>query len=391
MKAPRWMNREVLLISFSAFFADLGYQTVIALFPILLVLVLGASPSTYGIATALAFGVGSVFGYIGGILGDRFSYKKIAILGNLFVPLLSLVGLAVSPTVAIVLFASGWWARNFRSPPRRSMLVLASTQKDRGKAFGFLHALDIGGGMLSILILAVVLLSGISYRTAILITALPILFSTVLLLFARDPSHEHIVRRSTSGSGIVNGNAARSAYLGILVATLLYGFSYYSLGFPILTIAEKSSSIAGIGSYAVYLGVSAVAGYYIGSRKLNKIKVLGTMGYILSGIGTLGLGFAYILGQGTAVFYLMVAVIGLSLGVIETLEPTIVSLIKVRGKVGSGMGALTASRSFGVFAANLIMGFLYMVNPFYSYTYAGLVSVAAGCIIMYYGKGFSKR
>jgi predicted MFS family arabinose efflux permease len=385
------MNREVLLISFSAFFADLGYQTVIAIFPIFLVLVLGASPSTYGLATALAFGVGSVFGYIGGILGDKFSYKKIAILGNLFVPLLSLVGLAVSPTVAIVLFASGWWARNFRSPPRRSMLVSASAPKDRGKAFGFLHALDIGGGMLSIIVLVAVLLSGISYSTAILITAVPILFSTVLLLFTRDPSRKRSTLRSTNGSGIVGGNAARSAYFGILVATMLYGFSYYSLGFPILTIAEKSSSIAGIGSYALYLGVSAVAGYYIGSRKLNKIKALGTMGYILSGIGTLGLGLAYLLGQGIAVFYLMVAIIGISLGAIETLEPTIVSLIRNRSSMGNGMGALTASRSFGVFAANIIMGFLYIVNPFYSYTYAGLVSVAAGCIIIYYGRGFHNR
>ena len=382
------MNREVLLISFSAFFADLGYQTVIAIFPIFLVIALKASPITYGIATALAFGIGSIFGYLGGILGDKFSYKKIAILGNLFVPLLSLVGLAISPVVAIVLFASGWWARNFRSPPRRSMLVSASASKDRGKAFGFLHALDIGGGMLSIVILIVLLISRISYSSAILLTAIPISFSTVLLLFAKDTKRHHKRHNLSKGSSIMGGKATRSAYFGILAATLLYGFSYYSLGFPILTIAQKSSNIAGIGSYAVYLGVSAVAGYYIGSRKLNRIKALGIAGYMLSGIGTLGLGFAYLLGNGVDIFYLMVAIIGLSLGVIETLEPTIVSFMKNHGSVGSGMGALTASRSFGVFAANIIMGFLYIANPFYSYAYAGLISVAAGCIILYYGKGF---
>ena len=385
------MNKDVLLISFSAFFADLGYQTVIATFPIFLVIVLNASPSTYGIATALAFGIGSIFGYLGGILGDKFSYKKIAILGNLFVPLLSLVGLAISPVVAIVFFASGWWARNFRSPPRRSMLVYASASKDRGKAFGFLHALDIGGGMLSIVILVVLLAIRVPYSSAILLTAIPILFSTVLLFFAKDTKHNPASHRQSKGNSITGGNVTHSAYLGILAATLLYGFSYYSLGFPILTIAEKSSSIVGIGSYAVYLGVSAVAGYYIGSRKLNRIKTLGIAGYMLSGIGTLGLGFAYLFGNGVAIFYLMVAVIGLSLGVIETLEPTIVSFMKNRSSVGSGMGALTASRSLGVFAANIIMGFLYIVNPFYSYAYAGLISVVAGCIILYYGNGFSSK
>ena len=388
MKKPQWMNREVLLISFSAFSADLGYQTVIALFPIFLVLTLRASPSTYGLATALAFGVGSVFGYLGGVLGDKFGYKKISILGNLFVPLLSLAGLAVSPVFAIVLFASGWWARNFRSPPRRSMLVSASSAKNRSRVFGFLHALDIGGGMLSIVILIFLLAGGMAYRTAILLTSIPILFSTVLLLFTKEAGSVHKAGSMGRNSRIGENKTSRRAYFGILAATLLYGFSYYSLGFPILTIAERSSSLVGIGSYAVYLGVSAVAGYYIGTKKLNRIKALGTVGYMLSGIGTLGLGFAYLLGQGAYVFYIMVALIGLSLGAIETLEPTIMSFIKKYGNVGGGMGALTASRSLGVFAANIIMGFLYIVNPFYSYAYAGIVSVAAGFIIMHYGKGF---
>ena len=37
------------------------------------------------------------------------------------------------------------------------------------------------------------------------------------------------------------------------------------------------------------------------------------------------------------------------------------------------MGWLTASRSAGLFAANIIMGFLYFVDPAYSYLYAGAV------------------
>ncbi len=87
------MTKNVLLVSFSAFFADMGYQSAIALFPIFLVTVLGASASTFGLATAAAFGIGSFFGYLGGLMSSRFNDKHIAILGNALIPLISLMGL----------------------------------------------------------------------------------------------------------------------------------------------------------------------------------------------------------------------------------------------------------------------------------------------------------
>jgi nitrate/nitrite transporter NarK len=87
-----WLKRDVLLISLSAFFADAGYQALIAGFPIFLVLDLRAPVYILGIAMALAYGIGSVFAYAGGILSDRYGKKKIAIAGNLLIPILSFTG-----------------------------------------------------------------------------------------------------------------------------------------------------------------------------------------------------------------------------------------------------------------------------------------------------------
>jgi MFS family permease len=387
------MNREVLLLSFSAFFADMGYQAAIAIFPIFLVLTLGANPSLFGLASALAFGVGSFFGYIGGWMGDRFGNKWVAVLGNAFIPLISLMGLAVSPVSAALLFSGGWWARNFRTPPRRSMLVSASPGKaDMGKVFGFLHMLDIGGGMISILLLLALLSIGLGFGPILLLTALPIAISTALLIFANDGKRlvekgRNRMRKMKEAS--MEKRGGKGAYSGILIASSMYGFSSYSLGFPILTIVNGSNDFLGIGSYAVYLGVSAAVGYYIGSRKLNRIKALGTIGYILSGFGTALLGFAYVFGQNIPLMYLAVGILGFALGVIETLEPTLISFIKGMGNMGRGMGALTASRSIGIFLANLIMGVLYVTNPFYSYGYAAVVSVAAGIVVLRSGRGFT--
>ena len=387
--ATGWLNRNVLLISFSAFFADLGYQTAIAIFPIFLVTVLKAPTYEFGIANAVAFGIGSLFGYMGGLMSDRFGDKRISILGNAFIPLLSLMGLAVSPAVAILLFSGGWWARNFRSPARRAMLVRSSSRADRSRSFGFLHMLDIGGGLLSIVILLALVSAMLSFKYILLLTIIPLAVSTSLLAFTKRSAKAKAAVQK--GSGTPGARAAgASTYKGIIIATALYGFSYYSLGFPILTIAQRSGSLLGIGSYGVYLGVSAVVGYYIGSRKrINRIRALALVGYALSGLGTLLLGVGYLFGSGDIVLYAAVAVLGFALGVIETLEPTIISFIKGAGELGRGMGSLTASRSIGIFSANLIMGLLYVVSPFYSYSYAGVVSLAAGLIVFAYGRKFS--
>ncbi|MCW6159930.1 MAG: MFS transporter [Candidatus Micrarchaeales archaeon] len=382
------MNRDVLLISFSAFFADLGYQAIHALFPIFLVITLSTPASAFGLANAIAYGIGSFFGYLGGIVSDRYSDKKVAVLGNLFIPLMSLTGLTVSPTVAIALFAGGWWARNFRTPPRRSLLVGSTTEQNRGRVFGFLHALDIGGGMFSVAMLLLLVAAGVAFRSILLLTVIPLAISTLLLLPAKD------IRRNgkkakpepvRSKKGRIN----RSTFRGILLSTALFGFSYYSLGFPILTIAQKSTNLLGIASYGVYLGVSAITGYWIGSKRLNYVKGLSILGYSLSGIGTAILALGYLYSSSVAILYVGVAILGFALGVIETFEPTIVSFVKGVRELGKGMGALTASRSIGIFMGNLIMGVLYVLSPFYSYSYAAIISVAAGMIMYRMGSGFN--
>ncbi|MEM3838956.1 MAG: MFS transporter [Candidatus Micrarchaeaceae archaeon] len=395
MKRPKWMNRDVLLLSFSAFFADLGYQTAVALLPIIIVAVLGASALIYGITTAVAFGVGSLFGYIGGIMSTKYNDKYIAILGNSLIPMLSLLGLANSVFVAVALFCGGWWARNFRSPARRKLIVKATTVENRVKAFGFLHALDVGGGALSIIILLVLLFAGISIGTIVLLTAIPILISTILIVFTSasntKPKMDEARKRTSAAaaSTVIKGNL--NAYRGILFATALYGFSSYTFGFPILTILQKSTVAFAVLSYGIFLSVSAVAGYLIGIQKWNKIKALSLAGYIASGIGALILALAYAYNLGIFVLFSGVAVLGLGMGAIETLEPTIISIVRSIRDVGKGMGALAGSRSFGIFIANIVMGILYVFSPVDSYIYAAVLAILAGLVISRYGSGYMEK
>ena len=144
-----WLNANVLFISLSALFADLGYQVVLVIFPIFLVIDLHSSVIYFGIASAISYGIGAFSGYLGGKAGDKFGHKKIAIAGNILIPLLSFTGFSIYPAEAVAFFSTGWWARNFRSPSRRVLLMRSVIKKFYGKAFGFLHALDQTGGFLA--------------------------------------------------------------------------------------------------------------------------------------------------------------------------------------------------------------------------------------------------
>jgi hypothetical protein len=55
----------------------------------------------------------------------------------------------------------------------------------RSKIFGFLHALDVGGGMLAVLYSVILVMLGFPLQQIIFLTALPILVSSICLLPAK--------------------------------------------------------------------------------------------------------------------------------------------------------------------------------------------------------------
>ncbi|EQD38608.1 major facilitator superfamily MFS_1, partial [mine drainage metagenome] len=178
---------------------------------------------------------------------------------------------------------------------------------------------------------------------------------------------------------------------GVLISTALFGFSSYSLGFPIITIAARTGSdLIGILSYLVYLAFSAAAGYIMGqqARRLNIVKGLAFLGYLLAAIASAILALYYISAANVLLSYFAVALLGVSLGATETFEPTIISLITSKEEQGRKLGYLTSSRSIGLFTANIGMGILYTINPSYSYIYAAVVASAAVIILIYFGRDY---
>ena len=393
MTKPKWwINGNVLLISMSAFFADMGYQAILAGFPVFLVLVLRAPAYYLGVAYAFAYGIGALFSTAGGMLGDRFGRKRVAVLGNVFILILPFLGFAANAVQAISTYSAGWWARNFRSPPRRAMLSESTTKGERPRAFGLLHALDVGGGVVAVAYLLMLLYLKLSLQSIFIFTAIPISLSTVCLIFVKSRmGRSKAAGKIESKAGTPKSKIKSDTLKGVLVSTALFGFSSYSLGFPIITIASRAGSdLTGIFSYMVYLAFSAVAGYMIGQQahRLNAVKGLAFLGYLLAAIASAVLAIYYVSAANVLLSYFAVALLGVSLGAIETFEPTIISLITNKEEQGRKFGYLTSSRSIGLFTANIGMGILYTINPSYSYVYAAAVASAAVIILLYFGRDF---
>ncbi len=381
----RRLTRDALLLCFSAFFADLGYQGVAALFPLFIVLELHEPVYWYGIITGIAFGAGSFFAFIGGLAGDRFDKKYVAIAGNALIPLMAFSGLTHGLWLSALLFILGWWARYFRTPVRRALLVHVIPPNDRGIAFGVLHAFDIAGGMLSAFLVLLLLSLHVPIRIIILCAALPLIISTCILFFVQRkmlyPEETPMRERETAASG----PADRMLLIFLLVAATLYGFSFYNLGFPILTATNGSATTAGyelgVLAFAVYLGISAASGYVLGASQLSPLRSLWLAGYLPSAFGSGLIGVSVLLHLNEPAFYLFVAILGVGMGAVETFEPTLVSSLVGSTKISRGMGFLSVSRSVGQLLSNLIMGILFSFSQSVPYFYAFASALMATVVL----------
>ena len=386
-----WRTADVWNISLSACFADLGYQAILAIFPLYLVLDLGAPIWLYGLSQALAYGPGALFGYAGGLLAERYGRWLIAVVGNAFIPLMALAGLPSAPGIAVALLVVGWWARNLRTPPRRALLVESVSARHQGEAFGFLHALDVGGGMLAAAYALLLVLGGVSYETILLLTILPLVISTVVLLRVKAGRAPHAASPPAlpdrvpgpTGKGAQGRAAEDWVFWGIMVATVLYGFASFSIGFPVLTTARATQSAAlGILVFLVALGVSSGIGLWVGRFRRRRLLLLALGGYLVAAGGSGLFAVAAAISASVAMFLVAAGVLGGALGAVETFEPTLIATVSSPERTARNMGSLTAFRSIGLFVANLSLGVLALANAWYPYAYAALSALAATLLLL---------
>jgi len=124
-----------------------------------------------------------------------------------------------------------------------------------------------------------------------------------------------------------------------------------------------------------------VSGYVFGSRRLRALRSLWALGYLPSAIASLLISASIFFHLPELGFYLFLAGLGMGMGAVETFEPTAASLLVQSGRLSTGMGWLSVSRSLGQFISTLVMGIIFSFSQSLAYLYAFAASLVATLIL----------
>ena len=160
--------------------------------------------------------------------------------------------------------------------------------------------------MITVIYSVILVLLNVPLRDIVVFTIIPLLVSSLCLVVARTRKHSAYVEEQQGAAAQDSKSDKKEVtyqlaeierknnfiFRAILLSATLFGFSYYALGFPIVTVAEsQGSTVLGIITFGIYLGVSALAGYSLGSlRSKRPFRTLWSLGYMLAALSSLIIG-----------------------------------------------------------------------------------------------------
>lgn len=180
-----WFTPGVRGIGLASLLADAGHEIVTALLPSLLTSVLGAPAAALGLIEGIADALSGAAKFVGGALADDPARRRsIAVGGYTLTAVLSaLIGLATATWQVALLRAGAWTARGVRSPARSALLADAVDRSAFGRAYGFERAMDNLGAVIGP-VLALVLVTIVGIRGAILLSVIPGLLAAGAIVYA---------------------------------------------------------------------------------------------------------------------------------------------------------------------------------------------------------------
>lgn len=386
---PRWLNRGVVGIGVASFFSDVSHEVPTSLLPALLTTTLGAPAAALGTIEGIADGIAGAAKLAGGALADDPGRRRATAMGGYTATavLSALIGAAVAVWQVAILRSAAWLSRGLRTPSRNALLTDVVVPEAYGRAYGFERAMDNAGAIAGPL-LALLLLSLVGVRDAILISVVPGLLAALAIFIAvrsarrlerherpplririRPVLHGRLGRLLGAVTAFELGNAA--ATLLILRATNLLSPDH----------GHDSAVKLAVLLYAAYnaaaMLTSVPAGHTTDRRGATGVLVVGALAVLAAYVG-----FA-LAGTSVALLAVLFALAGIGKAAVETAQSAAVALLAPPDLLGSAFGALAAVQSFANLAASALAGALWtLVSPRVAFLYlAGWAAVSAVALI----------
>ena len=254
------LSRSAVILGLVSLLADISSEMIYPILPLFLTQTLHAPAVVVGLIEGIAVGASTAIGGVSGWISDRVGRRKpIAFVGYLLTAVTRpmIAAAQVWPVVLGARFAERF-GKGIRTAPRDALLAESTAEQYRGRAFGFERAMDSAGAVIGPLIaLALVGWAGLGARTIFLISGIPAMLATLLILTVRE-------RRDAAG-GVPDSlkfslAGATREYKRLLLVTGVFGLANSANSFLILRseqlgLDRKWTILA----YALYNAVASLA------------------------------------------------------------------------------------------------------------------------------------
>jgi MFS family permease len=398
---PAWLNRNVIGMTVTSFFADVGYEMVSAVLPGFLASI-GVTAAALGWIEGAADALASFVKLGAGWYSDRAGRRKPVVALGYFLSGTALSVLAAALSWPLVLAGRlvAWFGKGIRGPLRDAMLSESTPPEVRGTVFGMHRAGDTAGAVLGPL-LGVGLLSVLPrpnasapFRTIFLISLIPglIAFASIAFLVtekrgAGEPrrrlwgslrSLPRPYRRFLMGVGLFGAGDFAPTLLVLAAAQLL------APGLGVVRAGEMAALF-----YVVRNVVYAASAFGAGilADRMNKPRLLAA-GYAvgaLTGFAAAALFASNV--AGLAAIGTVFVLAGIYIGVEDALEGAIPADMVAPGERGTAYGLMGTVNGVGDLIASALVGTVWTAfSPVAAFLCAGAL-MFAGAVLVYLDAG----
>lgn len=397
--APRgrfwWLNRNVIGMTVTSFWADVGYEMVNAVLPGFLASI-GVAALALGWIEGAADALSSFVKIAAGWYSDRIGRRKPIVALGYFLSgtMLAMFAAAASWPLVLVGRIAAWFGKGIRGPLRDAMLSDSTTPEARGRVFGAHRAGDTAGAVLGPLI-GVWLLSVLPRPTAsapfrgiFLVSLIPGLLSVASFVFL-------VAEKRGAGHGRRLWKSLRDqprAYLRFLAGVGLFGAGDFAPTLLVLAAAQllrpeygvvRAGQIAAL-FYVLRNVTYALAAFPAGALgdRMSKPKLLAG-GYLLgavTGFGAAALFHWNVTGLVPIAGVFLLA--GVYIGVEDALEGAIPADMVDPQDRGTAYGIMGTVNGVGDLVASALVGTVWtVVSPVAAFGCAGALMLAGAVLV----------
>jgi len=387
----KWLTPGVWGIGLASFLSDAGHEVPTSLFASFLVGTLGASAAILGLIEGIADGMAGIARLAGGALADDpVRRRRTAIGGYTSTAVLSaLIGAATAVWQVALLRVAAWFSRGLRVPARNTLLADVVPASVYGRAYGFERAMDNFGAIVGPL-LALLLVSLLGVRTAILLSVIPGLLAALAIIYAIRHIPQPTVREHQplriKVRPVLHGRLGK-----LLIGVAIFEVGNVAATLLILRATQLLTPMFGLNTatqialllYAGYntaATLSSVPAGRVGDR--TSMTLVLTIGVGLFLLAYLGFAFQF---PSVVLLALSFALAGVAIGCIETSQHASVASLAPTELRGSAFGFLAAVQSFGNIVASAIAGILWtLFSPTVAFLYlAAWMLISLGVLLRF--------